>query len=221
VFRADIGQRRADALVAICAAALTDDTVGRLPAWQGRRPQVIATVALSTLVGLDNQPGELDGYGPVTAAAVRELLADASCVLRSAVTDDTGRLLHLGRTTYRPSQALRELVITRDGSCRFPGCERPARRAELDHVTAWAAGGGTDAETMLPECRRHHHAKHDAGWHVERLADGTARWTSPTRQVTDVVPHRLPIGTLRFKTARHAVVHDVGPPPVEPGPPPF
>ena len=54
-------QRRADALVALAAQRLTDPS---LPAWRGRRPSVQVTVNATTLLGLDDQPGELDGHGP-------------------------------------------------------------------------------------------------------------------------------------------------------------
>jgi hypothetical protein len=55
-------QYRADALVAICLAALHGQTIEGLPKWQGRHPQVEVMVALSTLLGIDEQPGELAGY---------------------------------------------------------------------------------------------------------------------------------------------------------------
>ena len=59
-------QRRADALVDVFARVLGDPS---LPEQHGARPGVQVTVALSTLLGLDDQPAELAGYGPVTAAS--------------------------------------------------------------------------------------------------------------------------------------------------------
>jgi hypothetical protein len=43
-------------------AALHGQTIEGLPKWQGRHPQVEVMVALSTLLGIDEQPGELAGY---------------------------------------------------------------------------------------------------------------------------------------------------------------
>jgi hypothetical protein len=54
-------QRRADALVDLGVAALHDP---QLPRAQGMRPAVQVTVALSTLLGCDDQPGELAGQAP-------------------------------------------------------------------------------------------------------------------------------------------------------------
>src|SRR2546430_1219316 len=55
-------QRRADALVQICADVLHGtSSLGALPRQRGLRPAIQVTVALSTLLGLDQQPGELDG----------------------------------------------------------------------------------------------------------------------------------------------------------------
>lgn len=67
----------------------------------------------------------------------------------------------------------------RDRTCRGPHCHRQARRCEIDHVIAFSQGGQTNAGNLGPECKREHHVKHDAGWHTQRLPDGTIRWTTP------------------------------------------
>jgi Domain of unknown function (DUF222) len=57
-------QRRADALVDLGVAALHDPL---LPRAQGTRPAIQVTVAASTLLGHDEQPGDLAGHGPIPA----------------------------------------------------------------------------------------------------------------------------------------------------------
>jgi hypothetical protein len=85
---------------------------------------VQVTVAATTLLGLDNHPGELAGYGPITAQTARHLAADATW--RRILTDPiSGTVLDVGRTTYRPPQALADHVRIRDRTCRFPGCRHP------------------------------------------------------------------------------------------------
>ncbi|MGH8862900.1 MAG: DUF222 domain-containing protein, partial [Jatrophihabitantaceae bacterium] len=190
-------QRRADALVAICDTALRGDRVDGPPQWQGRRPNVQVSVALSTLAGLDDQPGELDGYGPIPAGLARRIAADPTGTWRRLVTDERGRLVDYGRTRYRPPADLREFVIARDRTCRGIGCHRNARRCDLDHVHDWTTGGDTTAANLEPKCRRDHHLKHDAGWRSERLPDGTSRWTSPTGRVYDKAPERHPVDRTR------------------------
>src|SRR5215471_11867600 len=54
-------QRGADALVDVFARVLGDPS---LPEAHGQRPAISITVQLSTLLSCDEQPADLDGYGP-------------------------------------------------------------------------------------------------------------------------------------------------------------
>ena len=54
-------QRRADAAVQLALNTLHGSTSDELPREHGLCPSIQVTVALSTLLGLDEQPGELDG----------------------------------------------------------------------------------------------------------------------------------------------------------------
>jgi hypothetical protein len=83
--------------------------------------------------------------------------------------------------------ALRDFLIARDVTCRFPGCTRPAEACDIDHVTAWAEGGATDAANLIPLCRRHHVIKTFAPWRIlEHRADGAVIWQAPDGQhITD------------------------------------
>jgi hypothetical protein len=155
---------------------------------------VQVTVALSTLLGLDEQPAVLDGYGPVTAGAARRLAGDPTSTWRRLVTDPLGRLLDYGRTTYRPPQDLVEHVTAEQPICRFPSCSLPSRRAEIDHLRGWTDGGPTNPKNLDPLCTPDHLTKHNGLWDVECLADGTLRWHSRlTGRVYDDAPHTLPL----------------------------
>lgn len=169
-------QLRADALV----NGVLNGIAGELPAEQGRQPGVSVTVSLDTLVGVADQPGWLDGYGPISAGYARELAHDPTGTWRRLVTDPlTGRLLDYGTTRYRPPQHLADHVIERDGECTFPFCGHSARRADLDHIVPFPRGR-TAANNLHPLHRRHHNAKTEAGWHAERdPGTGHTHWTSP------------------------------------------
>jgi 5-methylcytosine-specific restriction endonuclease McrA len=173
-------QRRADAAVQLAIDALTGTSCGELPREHGMRPSVQVTVALSTLLGLDEQPGDLDGSGPIPATLARRIAADQTGTWRRLVTDETGRLLDYGRSTYRPPKDLADHVIARDRTCRFPNCNRKAGRCELDHRQPWEQGGATNRANLDALCSRHHHAKHQAGWQPKRLPDGATEWRGPT-----------------------------------------
>ena len=171
-----------------------------LPKWQGRHPQVQVIVALSTLLRIDEQPGELAGYGPIPAEVARKMAADPTGTWTRLVTDELGQLVDYGREKYRPPQDLIDHVTARDRTCRGPHCHRHARRCEVDHVIPFSEGGQTNAGNLGPECPREHHVKHDAGWQTERLPDGTIRWTTPTGRVYDRPPETYPIDQTRPKT---------------------
>jgi len=160
-------QRRADALVDLVLGTAT-----------GPAAQVKVTVPLSSLLGLDQQPGELAGYGPIPAELAKELAADATW--RRLLTDPAnGVLVDYGRTTYRPPTGLADFVRARDKTCRFPGCRRPADKCELDHATAYPHGH-TSAQNLGPMCTHHHQLKHRTAWQCQRLHNGGYHWTSPT-----------------------------------------
>jgi len=179
-------QRRADCFVDVFARVLGDPN---LPEHHGRKPSIQVTVALSTLLGCDERPADLDGHGPITAQTARRIAADPTATWRRLLTDPaTGQLLEYGRTTYRPPANLADHVIARDKRCVFPHCRRPARHCDLDHAEAWCTGGETCEHNLHPLCTRHHHAKHNAGWTVQRPDDGSYRWTAPTGHVHIVPP---------------------------------
>ncbi len=201
-------QRRADALVDLGVAALHDPL---LPKARGLRPSIHVTVAASTLLGLDEQPGELAGHGPIPASLARRLAADDTGTWRRLLTDPaTNTLLDYGRSTYRPPRDLTEYVIARDGICAFPGCSRNAARCDIDHRIPYNKGGNTTPENLQPLCKRHHRLKHEAGWALEKPANDAYRWTSPSRhRYESRLPDR-PVDTSRTQPVER-----------DPDPPPF
>lgn len=219
-----LGQARADALVALATGRLVpdarhdDDTTTAPETASGTtpgtgtgtgtgtklrvvevRPQVRVTVSAATLLGLDDAPGDLTGYGPITAQVARTLAQDGTW--QRLVTDPvTGVLVDWSTTTYTPGKVLRRAVEARDGTCTFPMCDRPAERGDLDHITPFnhhhppnpQAPGQTRAENLHALCRRHHRAKTHGGWRPERdPTTGTTTWTSPTGRL-----HHRPATTL-------------------------
>jgi hypothetical protein len=138
-------QRHADALVDLGVAALHDPL---LPRAQGIRPTVQVTVALSTLLGCHEQPGELAAHGPIPAPIARHIAADPTGTWRRLITDPTGALLDHSTTTYRPPANLTALIIARDQTCTFPGCQRAAHRCDLDHEVPASTGGATNADNL-------------------------------------------------------------------------
>jgi hypothetical protein len=166
--------KRADALTAIAAASLSAS-----PVTPHRRPiSINVTIDLPTLLGLAENPGQLAGYGAIPASVARELASDGKW--KRFITDpQTGNLLDYGRESYEPPQALKDFLIARDRTCRFPGCRRSAALSDLDHAQSWDEGGSTSAENLGALCRRHHRLKTHDGWSVTSNADGSCTWVSP------------------------------------------
>jgi hypothetical protein len=188
-----VDQRRADALVTMADAVLADPKRGR---HQGQAPAIQVTVAASTLIGQDDQPGELAGYGPISASTARRLATSETANWRTLLTDDAGQLVDVGRRSYRPRQVLRDFIVARDRWCTFPGCAQPAVRCDLDHVRSYRKGGATDPANMQALCRRHHRAKHRTEWTPSRGRDGSTTWTSPTGHAYRTKPPPLPLDRL-------------------------
>ncbi len=144
---------------------------------------------LSTLLGLDDAPGELAGHGPIPASVVRRLAADATW--RRLLTDPaSGALLDYGRTTYSPPAELADFVMARDRTCRFPGCRQPAHRCDLDHSRRYPEGP-TCRDNLCVLCRSHHRLKHETEWRVEQRPNGVFVWTSPSGHRYIVEPEPL------------------------------
>jgi Domain of unknown function (DUF222) len=179
--RAD--QRRADAardlLLHGTLPAGTDfaDIVARV------RPTVHVTVPVLTLNGASEAPGLLDGYGPIDADSSRRIAATAPSFTRILTHPVSGTVLDVDRTTYKPPADLKRWLEVRDGTCRFPGCNRSAARCEVDHTIDWQHGGGTAFDNLAHLCSLHHHLKHETSWSVQHLAEGVMEWRSPAGRV--------------------------------------
>ncbi|MBV9141908.1 MAG: DUF222 domain-containing protein [Pseudonocardiales bacterium] len=149
---------------------------------RGGGVDIRVTVPYTALLGADEVPGELAGYGPVPAAVARDLAAGGTW--RRVLTDPvSGRPVDYGTIRYRPPAHLAGLVITRDQTCQFPGCRVPAHRCDLDHGVAYdpATGTGPTSDTNLgPKCRRHHQVKQTPGWSVTQHPDGCTTWVTPS-----------------------------------------
>jgi hypothetical protein len=177
-----IEARRADALVDLCRSALApaERAQGRNSRRRRRGPRIQVTVAVTTLLGLDDQAGELAGYGPIPAEMARWIAADPHATWQRLLTDPvSGVLLDYGITVYRPPPSLARHVRARDQVCAFPGCRQPAERCDLDHRERFP-DGPTSADNLGPLCRHHHRAKTEGGWSWRRARDGTITWSAPT-----------------------------------------
>jgi hypothetical protein len=112
--------------------------------------------------------------------------------LRPALLE-SGECTHQRQTPrYRPTRSLRHLVDTRQRTCAFPGCRRPAARCDDDHTIPYDQGGLTCECNLAPLCRRHHRAKQTYGWHLEQTQPGHLTWTLPHGRTYHAKPDPYP-----------------------------
>jgi len=150
-----------------------------------RRGTVDIRVDLTTLIGLDDDPGELSGYWPVIADVVRRVVDNADdAEWRVTITDPvTGRPTHTGTTSRRPTAQQRRRIEIRDTTCIFPGCRMPAIRSDIDHTIAVKDGGTTTDDNLAPLCRYHHSIRHRHQWTYHRNDNGDYVWTTRLGQI--------------------------------------
>ncbi|GAB3217279.1 HNH endonuclease signature motif containing protein [Mycolicibacterium hippocampi] len=115
---------------------------------------------------------------------------------------------------YRPSARLAEFIRVRDMFCRFPGCDVPADRCDIDHVNPWPHGP-THPSNLNCKCRTHHLIKTfwggPGGWRDTQRPDGTVIWTAPDGRTYTTRP-----GSTLFFPACTLITADLPPPTSDP-----
>jgi hypothetical protein len=170
-------QLRAEAFCELMISGEVGDEPGSLP--RGIRARVLVSVPALSLLGLDDEPASLEGYGPIPEDVARQLAAEAPSFTRLLTHPETGTVLSVGRDRYTVPADLRLWLRVRDETCRAPGCGRRAATSDVDHGHAWADGGPTAGDNLAHLCRGDHGRKHRLGWKMEHLPGGFVRWTSP------------------------------------------
>lgn len=172
------------------------------------KADVLVTVPVCSLLGLTDEPADLDNYGPIPASMARRLVAEgAGSFYRVLVDPRDGAPLEIGRTSYRLPESLKRWLRMRDGKCTFPGCSNPSQDNEADHLTAWEHGGSTGISNLGQLCPKHHRLKHRTRWSPGPAAENEPPgWTSPSgrrydAEQADREPTLWPPGILREETS--------------------
>jgi hypothetical protein len=213
-----LNQIRTDVLSDLLIYGVTPTGVGT-----GVKATVQVTVPVLTLLGHSEEPGYLEGYGPIDPDTARDLASRAPSFTRLLTHPETGVVLSVGRDRYKATKRMRRFLRLRDETCRFVGCNRSARDAELDHTHDWGLLGETAHDNLAHLCRPNHALKTQARWTAAQKPGGILTWTSPTGRnfVTEpatVLPTVLPTGPPHGPPNGTATES----PPTEPGDdPPF
>ena len=137
-----------------------------------------------TMFGVDEEPAQLIGYGPIPAELARRMVAAElgpkarTWIKRLFTAPESGRLAAMdSRSRFFPD-SLKQFLLVRDRQCRMPYCGAPARHA--DHTVPHARGGPTSAgngECTSVNCNM---VKEAHGWSAGPAADGTITVQTPT-----------------------------------------
>jgi len=175
-------QRTPQQLRADITAALLLDGVTPTGMGAGIRGSVMVTVPVFSLMGLSQEPATLEGYGPISPAAAREIAGHAAGFIRLLTHPETGVLLSVGADRYKVTKGVRKVLRVRDETCRFPGCTHPAVKSDIDHTVDWSDGGKTVPDNLAYLCEAHHRLKHLSKWQVKQEKGGVLVWSSPGRR---------------------------------------
>jgi hypothetical protein len=153
---------------------MADTLVERVTGRPAEAPEPVAVnlvISDQTLLGDDESPAVVDGYGPIPAGVARRLVEGAVTDKRSNATlrrlyrhPKSGALVAMESRSRRFPKGLAKFIGLRDQRCRTPYCDAPIRHR--DHAQPRNRGGPTSARNGLGACERCNYTKESPGWHV-------------------------------------------------------
>jgi Domain of unknown function (DUF222)/HNH endonuclease len=174
-----------------------------------RNPDLATVVIHADAELVDHDPTDPDSppmvnlnglIGDLQVARAGVLRALCDCRIEAHLHGPTGATVGIARAGRNIPHYLRRVIHRRDGTCRFPGCERQIRH--IHHIEHWTNGGESNADNLVGLCWSHHDLVHDGGWTIWGHPDHTLtfvdrsrirRWTSrptPIRPRTQQVLER-------------------------------
>jgi hypothetical protein len=151
-------RRLADALVELAEGSM-------------QRPQIQVTSSVETLLGLAGAPAaEMDFALPISSKTVERFACDSG--ITRVLLGSESTVIDVGRSKRTVSGPARRALNARDGNCRWPGCDRPAKWSAAHHVVHWIQGGSTDLDNLILLCHRHHWMVHEGRWQIVQSDDG-------------------------------------------------
>ncbi len=147
----------------LMADTLVDRILG--PA-SGGHVMVNLVVTDQTLLAGGNEPGWVEGHGPVPADLTREIGAgDVAWLRRLYTSPTTGELIAMDSKARIFPTKLAQFLRLRDQRCRTKWCVAPIRHS--DHVEAVGEGGETSATNGQGLCEACNYAKEAIGWQAK------------------------------------------------------
>jgi hypothetical protein len=155
------------------------DALVELASGGAERAQLQVTSSIETLLGLAGAPAaDMEFSLPISSKTVGRLACD--CAVTRVLLDSDSTVIDVGRSKRVVSGPARRALSARDGSCRWPGCDRTPSWSAAHHVVHWIHGGTSDLDNLILLCHRHHRMVHEGEWQLVRLDDGRMLAIPPT-----------------------------------------
>lgn len=139
-------------------------------------------------VSADHYPHLIGQPGAEVKYLYRQLL---NAHTQIAVIDETGAPVYVGRRNRTVNGAQERILLMQwEGQCATPGCLH-IHFLEFHHILAWAEGGGTDVDNLVPLCSACH----------TMVSSGVLQISIPDRDPTKV-EFRFPDGSIFISQRR-------------------
>lgn len=168
--------------------------------WLRKQAAVTITVPLTTIMGLDDHPGRINGDVPYSAQRSREAASHSTSWYR-VLTDPATSIVtdHIAQT-YEPTAAMRRTIRQKWRTCTVPGCSQSAEWCEIEHCCSFSkrdprTGGQTVMENLHPMCKHHHQLKTMGIIRLKRLSKDDVSWVLPMSVTATTTPPPITRGT--------------------------
>jgi hypothetical protein len=168
------GQRNHDALTAMGRSVLASGELGQ---HNGLPATIIITAALQDLEAAAGVGVTAGG----TLVPIGEVIRLASQAHHWLVVFDkhTRQPLYCGRAKRFATPGQRIVLQALEGGCTKPGCTCPGYRAQVHHLTSWAAGGATNITNLTLACGPDNREVEEQGWITRKRQDNRTEWIPP------------------------------------------
>lgn len=150
----------------------------------------------------DFEPATLTDGTPLAPSQLARMACSSG--ISRVVFSAHGEPLDASRSQRRFSSTQEKAIISRDRSCRYPGCGRGLEMCEIHHAHTWHDGGATTTDNGLMLCFHHHQYIHSEHIIITHHAGGFV-FTRPNGTVVGIRRHESGVDVTQSQRATAAI----------------